>query len=144
MYTRFKCSRRLPGGYKEKSQTQRKVNVGSSTEVDKSTFKSFKPNKESKKIWLFISRVSGSVQEQDIKNYVSSKSDSDIEQISVTLLKTRVNKAGFKSFMVGVPLTIKEEVYRTEFWPDGISFARFSFIRGQHFLEPQPNSTSSI
>lgn len=122
---------------------QRKVNVGSRTDIEESNFKSFKPNKESKKIWLFISRVNESVHVQDIREYISGRGNSEIDQISVMNLNTRSNQAGFKSYMVGVPLTMKEEVYKNDFWPVGVSFARFNFMRGQHFLEAQPNLKSS-
>lgn len=49
------------------------MNVGSRTEVHEYTFKSFKPNEESKKIRLFISIISESVGEHDIKKYISNK-----------------------------------------------------------------------
>lgn len=119
------------------SKKHRKPNIGSGAEVNE-TFRSFKSEIEPKKIWLFISRVNESVEETGIKNYISGKSASCVsntDKISVKLLETKSNQAGFRSYMVGVPMEVKEEVYKNEFWPIGVSFNRFNFMRGQKFLE---------
>lgn len=128
----------------------KKANVGSGTEMDETDFKSFKSNKEPKKIWLFISKVDESVAESAIQKYVADKCKTQIGQIVVKLLETKYKHSGFRSFMVGVPLEYKEAVYKNDFWPVDISFDRFNFIRGQHFLESSkqkqiiPTETTTI
>lgn len=114
-----------------------RINVGTGTTLTgETTFKSVKSDKADKKLWLFISQVKESVEEEVVKEYIMNKGKLEENEVSVTKINTRNQEnLNYKCVLVGVPLKIKEEIYNNEFWPKGINFARFDFRRGQHFLE---------
>ncbi|XP_044764707.1 uncharacterized protein LOC123321301 isoform X2 [Coccinella septempunctata] len=93
-----------------RSKRNRKGDVGTGI-CENSSFKSSKAIKDEKdrKLWLFVSRVHENVEDEEIKAYI----------------------------LIGVPITMKEEIYKSEFWPSGIRYSRFDFTKGQHFLEKQ-------
>lgn len=118
-----------------KNRRKKVRNVGTHTAEDENSFKSTKPIKKDKRLWLFISKAQESVEEKHIQEYIANKSKYEKEDISVSALNTKPMEDNSKCFMVGVPLDMKETVYSNEFWPVGIRFERFSFYRGNHFLE---------
>lgn len=99
--------------------------------------------KKDKKLWLFISKAKNHVTESIVRNYISKKTNTDIEQISVKFLKTWYQVENNNCFLVGLDPALKSTVYNTNFWPKGVGFERFNFRRGQHFLD-NPNEVSTI
>lgn len=97
----------------------------------------------SEKIWLFVSRVKDHVNEQIVQNYIARKSSLASETITVKCVETRAKFADNKCFLIGVDPAIKEEIYKSEFWPRGVNFDRFDFRRGQHFLDCQRSAEFS-
>lgn len=108
---------------------RRQRGVGSGDGKD--TFQG-RPEKQ-KKLWLFITRVPDSVEEEDVRKYVAEKTGS--EDVSVKQLETILSKKDNRSFMIGMSVQQKDSVYKAEFWPKGIHFERFDFRRGQKFLD---------
>mgnify|MGYP005984103013 CR=1 FL=1 len=93
------------------------------------------PNSRNKKIWLFISRVQDHVSSDIVANFIANKTGQDQTTISVKLLEIHKNDADNKCFLVGVDPLLKDDVYKTSFWPKGVSFSRFDFKLGQRFLD---------
>lgn len=87
---------------------------------------------EDRKIWLFISRVKSSVDEKTVREYIAMKGSLKVDNISIKQLQARSDTNN--CFMVGVPLDMKDAVYKTDFWPKGVHFQRFNFRIGGHFL----------
>lgn len=91
-----------------------------------------------KKIWLFVSKVPGSVTAENIEKYVKKQLNS--EKVQVKKLKTQTIRNDNQSFMVGVEPQYKQRVYEERFWPKRIQFERFNFKLGQHFLDNHRNN----
>lgn len=127
-------------GYKlvTRKRRMRKQKVGTSDNSNEESLQEFQARNykkpEDKKLWLFISRAKASVDETIVKNYIAKKGVQKLEDISVKLLQTRTKLENNNCFMVGVPLDMKESIYKHEFWPQGVQFQRFNFKVGQHFL----------
>lgn len=122
-----------------RSRRNRKGDVGTGI-FENSSFKSSKAIKDEKdkKLWLFVSRVHENVKDEDIKTYILSKGKLEENQVYARKLNTRNQEdLNYKCVLVGVPITMKEEIYKSEFWPLGIRYSRFDFTKGQHFLEKQ-------
>lgn len=90
---------------------------------------------EEKRLWLFISRARDHVTTDMVTSHIAQRGAVEVNQISVRLLETRKQVADNKCFMIGVPTSLQETIYKDDFWPRGIGFERFDFRRGQHFLE---------
>lgn len=100
---------------------ERKPNIGTNINLNlNNQFKSIKPEVADKKLWLFISRVEESTQEADVLKYVASQGKIEEQNIKVKILNTKMENNKFKSLMVGVPTSLKEEIYSNDFWPAGI------------------------
>ncbi|XP_044764706.1 uncharacterized protein LOC123321301 isoform X1 [Coccinella septempunctata] len=122
-----------------RSKRNRKGDVGTGI-CENSSFKSSKAIKDEKdrKLWLFVSRVHENVEDEEIKAYILSKGKLEENQVYARKLNTRNQEdLNYKCVLVGVPITMKEEIYKSEFWPSGIRYSRFDFTKGQHFLEKQ-------
>ncbi|XP_045460225.1 uncharacterized protein LOC123670736 [Harmonia axyridis] len=86
-----------------------------------------------KKVWIFINRIMKHVTIQDIHKYIASKPGFEGNQIEVREIPG--NPEGLKRFVVTAPLVHKEEMYKSEFWPNGVGIKRFNFnkYREQNF-----------
>lgn len=102
--------------------------------------RNYKPPEE-KKAWLFVTKVKDLVSEETVKTYISKKLKLTENDVEVKTLHTKTQIKNNKSFLIGVPFDLMDSVYNTTFWPQGIRFERFSFRRGQHFLE-KPTCTA--
>lgn len=81
-----------------------------------------------KKVWLFISLVNDSANEEIIKNYIKKKTSLDCKNIIVTQIQTLYDRVNSKCFKIGVSFEEKEKIYSPNFWPTGVAFRRFKFI----------------
>ncbi|KAG5875993.1 hypothetical protein JTB14_026198 [Gonioctena quinquepunctata] len=91
---------------------------------------------------LFISRIkdSVSVTEDTVKKYISKKTGTHAEETSAKKLETFHKTKDNNCFLVGVNPSLKDTVYKENFWPRGVAFSRFNFNKGQHFLDnPRQN-----
>lgn len=86
-----------------------------------------------KKIWLFITRIPDRINENNIENYIKSRTDSN--NITVKKLHTRSSRKDNQSFLIGVEPHLKQQIYESNFWPKKVVYDRFNFKRGQHFLQ---------
>lgn len=93
-----------------------------------------------KKIWLFLSRIKDHVSEDIVKKYIQEKLKNDLLEPSVRKLKTFYMRKDNNCFLVGVDFSLKEAIYEHSFWPKGVTFERFDFRRGQHFLDNHQES----
>lgn len=92
---------------------------------------------EDRKIWLFISKAKDSVTQDIVRDYIAAKGEVDKSDIEVKLLQTRTSYKDNNCFLIGVPLTMKEKVYESGFWPTGIRYERFDFRMGRQFLNKE-------
>ena len=76
----------------------------------------------SKFSWIFVSRFSTEVTITDIQEYLKN---SGVQQFDCSELIMKYNT--YKSFKIGVPLTILPNVLNSDFWPVGILVKKFYF-----------------
>lgn len=92
-----------------------------------------------KKIWLFISRVKNDVTEGKVSNYITHKTNEKTEEISVKKVNTYFKTKDNNCFLIGVNPKLRDLVYKEDFWPKKVAYARFDFKKGQHFLDNPRN-----
>lgn len=90
---------------------------------------------KNKKIWLHISHAKEHVTEKIVVDYLAKKTGRPLTEFMVKLLPTQKKKKDNNCFMVGVDPSLKDDVYKPEFWPNGIGWSRFNFFRGRRFLQ---------
>lgn len=81
---------------------------------------------QDRKAWLFINRVQSHVTEAMVSNYIQKKPNFQDENITVKEI-THSKKNNWKCFVVTAPLSRKDELYDTEFWPANVGIKRFNF-----------------
>ncbi|CAH1101859.1 unnamed protein product [Psylliodes chrysocephalus] len=96
--------------------------------------------KSNKKIWLFVSRVSDTVNEENVKKYIHKRTNA--EDIYVKKLDTYFVRQNNQAFLVGIDPYFQEQVYKSDFWPKNIIYSRFNFKQGQRFLKDSQNQRS--
>lgn len=89
---------------------------------------------EEKKIWLYISKIKDNITAETIQEYITNKTKTD-KEVKVKKLDTKTSRKNNKAFMIGVDFSLKEKVYKEDFWPAGITFTRFNFAFGRRFLD---------
>lgn len=125
---------------KRKRKTTRKnLNLGTH-EIEKNsnepTFEARSHKEiENKKLWLFVSRAKDHVSTELVASHIAHQGKINISDVTVKQLDTRKTTIDNKCFMVGVPYNLQEVIYKNEFWPKGISYGRFNFRQGRHFLD---------
>lgn len=97
-----------------------------------------------KKLWLFISRVKDAVSLENVMAYIKKKTNLEEEKISVKRLNTWYKVENNKCFLIGVDPSVKDSVYSASFWPKGVAYERFNFVKGQRFLDNQKTTGESI
>lgn len=97
-------------------QALNKKNIGQSESTG--NFKGATP-----KVWLYLSRVSQKVTEEDIKLYLKNKTG-DEEDFVVKDLK---EGSRLKSYAVAADFKYKDQFYKHSFWPKDVSYRRFDF-----------------
>lgn len=98
-----------------------------------------------KKLWLFISRVSNEVSEENILNYLASKTKQNKGEFTVTEETSSRTRLPTKSFRVGASFNMKETLYNPTFWPKGVTYGRYKFnINGKPKIDLTKNFTSTI
>lgn len=90
-------------------------------------------NEKDRKIWLFISRVPDDVNDENIKNYIETRTNTN--DVQVKKLPTHNSHPDNQSFMIGVQPHLQTDIYKSTFWPRKIIFDRFNFKRGRRFLD---------
>lgn len=120
-------------------KARRKKQIGTAeTHADANLKYGFEGRQESpknKKLWIFLSKAKDNVTEDLVKKYISEKSNTDVNDISVKQIKTYHQIKDNNCFLVGVDLNLIDIVYDEKFWPRGIAFDRFNFYRGRQFLD---------
>lgn len=58
-------------------------------------------------------------------NYMAKKLSKEANEFVVNELPTK--EGGNKCFMVGADFALKDDLYRSDFWPNGVGFKRFDF-----------------
>ncbi|CAH0552468.1 unnamed protein product [Brassicogethes aeneus] len=94
----------------------------------------------SPKAWLHISRVKIGVTNDMIVSHIKNKLSLNEEDIVVKQIQETDRQ---KCFMIGVPFVNIDDVYKTDFWPNGVGYKRFSFNynnKGTQNIEKQPNT----
>ena len=106
-------------------------------------------NTTEKTIWLYVSKVPDSTTEDNIKQYIEKRTDTQNVYVKkLEMFSTRIDN---QSFMIGVDPKLIQQVYEPSFWPRKIAFNRFDFRLGKRFLdqahrkqtEPQEAATQS-
>lgn len=110
---------------------RRNIHTGKAESIG--NFQGKEQTNKNKQIWLFLSRVKDITTENDIKCFISEKTNS--KDISVKLLKTAKTIPDNQCFMVGVHPSLLQMVYDENFWPQEVAYARFNFRIGQRFLD---------
>lgn len=87
---------------------------------------------EERKVWLYINRIKRHVDANMIRSYIKGKSNFTNEKVEVTEIPSEQN--GLKRFVVRAPISRKDEMYDTNFWPKGVGIKRFSFHKHREFL----------
>lgn len=133
-------------GYQEikKRRRRKKVQLGTNEKAENEFEGRPMANIKNKKIWLFISRVKDAVSTENVVTYIKKKSKLEDEKISVKNLDTWYKVENNKCFLVGVDPTIKDLVYSASFWPTGVAYERFDFVKGQRFLDNQKTTSGNI
>lgn len=108
----------------QKRKKSFKRNIGQS-EGSNEKFTSVKP-----KVWLYLYRIAPEVMEEDIKQYLITKTSNKNEDFIVKDLN-EPGRTRFKNFMVAADFQYKELFYQPSFWPKGVFFRRFDF--NKHF-----------
>ncbi|XP_045475264.1 uncharacterized protein LOC123681102 [Harmonia axyridis] len=75
---------------------------------------------QKKRAWFFISRVKAHVTEPIIEEYIRKKPGFAKEVVEIKQLNFENKKSAQKSFLVKVPFTKKDELYKPEFWPENV------------------------
>lgn len=117
---------------------KQKIFIGKATQEEN---EGFSGKTDEKKIWLYVSKVKEHVTEDKIKKYISNKTNCSEEDISIKNLD--IGQQQYKSFMVGLNTTLKDQVYDENFWPAGVCFARFNFSLGKRFLDNRSRNQST-
>lgn len=129
----FDQSKQKQRNEKQNIQQKRKIQIfGTKEWYPSDGFQT--PNDEGKKIWIFVSKVKSDVTEEIIRNYIVRNGKTTADEISVKKCVPKVVKSQKGYFMVGVSPTLKETIYKPEFWPKGVAFQRFNFAMGRNFL----------
>lgn len=89
------------------------------------------------KLWFFISKFEMDVVKEDIMDYLNDYKK-DIYIVEDIIAKDLQRNRTYKSFKVGLPLSMKEVASSEEFWPKGCFVNRFYFSRN-----PARNSQAS-
>ena len=88
---------------------------------------------EERRVWLYIYRVKPHVNAEMIKKFITKKSDYEHLPIEVRQLSSMTNRS--KWFVVTAPLSRKDEMYNTDFWPMGVGIKRFDFFKHRDYLQ---------
>lgn len=86
--------------------------------------------------YLFVSRLADSVDCDSLGKYLN---DGLTGNYLVTQLKNKY--PGYRSFKVGVPSSLWNQVYDPDFWPNGTYVSQFWFRRRSSETENRPNSS---
>lgn len=88
-----------------------------------------------KQKYLFVSRLSTSVNSESLNKYLCNKHSGNYV---VTQLKNKY--PGFRSFKVDVPASIWSDVYAADFWHSGVFVSQFRFSCDHSKGSNKPNS----
>lgn len=78
------------------------------------------------KKWFFVSRLDSHVTREDILRFLTAQQSAEFE---VQELKTRHEDSHYRSFKIGVPAAVADEVMSPGIWPYGVLINTFYFKR---------------
>ena len=94
-------------------------------------------NDEVPRFWLYLSRVSRNVTEEQItKLAVDRLGVNDVKVKRLVAKGKDVNRMRFISFKVGMHVDLKDKALAATTWPDGLVFREFEERSGENFWEP--------
>nr|CAI5824056.1 unnamed protein product [Callosobruchus analis] len=109
--------------------------VGTNTDFGENSGFSGTAKEKSKKIWIFLKKVTDSANEDNIIQWIVDKSRGVTKQeISAKKVKTYHQRQNNNHYLIGVPPSLEKEVYSLDFWPIGVAFDRFNFRIGQNVI----------
>lgn len=86
-----------------------------------------------RRVWLYIYRVNRQTTSEMIENYIRSKPD--FGDVPVKARELPTDEGRLKCFVVVAPLTYKDTMYKSNFWPVNVGIRRFDFERHRDFLQ---------
>lgn len=114
---------------------KKKSKVGTA-DINTSVDASFEGSANSqKKLWIFIKKVKDNATSEKIKNYLTITLKAAPETIAVKKVDTYYRAIDNNCFLIGVDPIYKNDIYNDAFWPKGVIYQRFDFIRGEKFLD---------
>lgn len=72
--------------------------------------------------FLFVSRLDPSMECKDVLEYLN-----DFKMANYQVEKLKSKYSGYSSFKIGVPISLINEVYSSDFWPKGAFISKFRF-----------------
>lgn len=111
---------------------QTKKNYGNAEVTEESNFQG-KDNKN-KKIWLCLTKVKDFVTADAIRNYIVRKTGERVEDVIVNNIPVTYKRPDSLVYQVGVRPLLLDEVYKENFWPGGVGYARYYFNFKKSFL----------
>lgn len=86
-----------------------------------------------RKVWLYVYRVRRHVTPNIIMEYIKKKPEFISLEVGVRELPSDPNK--LKCFVVTAPLSLKDKMYDSDFWPQNVGVRRFDFNKHRDFLQ---------
>lgn len=104
-------------------------NIGTGRETSEST-RGFIGTK--RRVWLYIYRVARTATAKMINEYLVNERGLQEDEVQVQEMPSESNNK--KRFVVTGPMEKKDEMYKPEFWPEGVGIKRFDFQKHRDFL----------
>ena len=130
---------------KQKPKRRRNIYIGKGDISEDDTFTG--RDEKNKKVWIFISRVSDKVKEDDITKYIKRKANiQQNEDLIVKHIPTRIEneRPNSKCFQVGIRYDLMDTVYHQKFWPANVAFQRFKFKNRKWEEKSTPNENKAV
>ena len=86
-----------------------------------------------KRAWIYLYRVNTGATEQQVREHIIGHQGFDNHKVTVKELPGEPNQ--LKRFVITAPLSKKDELYDTAFWPKNVGIRRFDFKKHQGFLK---------
>lgn len=85
-----------------------------------------------RRVWISLYRVLKTATSEIVHNYIKSKEG--FQDVRVIVKEITVPEDQLKSFVVVAPLSKKDDLYNTEFWPKNVGIRRFDFNKHRDFI----------
>lgn len=85
-----------------------------------------------RRVWISLYRVLKTATSEIVHNYIKSKEG--FQDVRIIVKEITVPEDQLKSFVVVAPLSKKDDLYNTEFWPKNVGIRRFDFNKHRDFI----------